>query len=232
MGNLLGKHAGGPQISSKDKAILELKVQRDKLKQYEKKASHCVILQAVLDRELAIAKEQLLKNNHHAARLALAKKKYQERLLTQLATQLMTLEQLTLSIEYAMVEQQVVDGLRLGTNVLQQLNRETKIEDVERLMDDTADAIAYQNEIASAMGSTLSEEDEADIMAQLDALVEQEANEQIIDMMPSVPKTALVTDHATNERLEYEHESAAQKTKAKAQKTNAKSARMEDPVAA
>lgn len=48
------------------------------------------------------------------------------------------------SIEYALVEQKVLEGLKSGNEVLKQLNNEMRLEDVEKLMDDTADAIAYQ----------------------------------------------------------------------------------------
>ena len=48
------------------------------------------------------------------------------------------------TIEYKLVEQQVLDGIKTGNQVLQKLNEQMKVEDVERLMGETADAIAYQ----------------------------------------------------------------------------------------
>ena len=99
----------------------------------------------VLDKELQVAKEQLKLKNHHAARLALSKKKYQEQLLQKTGQQLLTLEQLTSSIEYAMVEQQVLEGLQQGNLVLAQLNKEMDIDKVERIMDDTAEGIGNGN---------------------------------------------------------------------------------------
>ena len=44
-----------------------------------------------------------------------------------------------------MVEQEVMRGLQSGNEVLKEIQNEMKIEDVEKLMDETADAIAYQN---------------------------------------------------------------------------------------
>jgi charged multivesicular body protein 6 len=188
MGNLISKK---PVISSKDKSILELKVQRDKLKQYEKK------LQQVLDKELQVAKEQLRLKNHHAARLALSKKKYQEQLLLKTGEQLLTLEQLTQAIEYALVEQDLLKGLQEGNKVLAQIHKEMDLNAVEKIMDDTADGIAYQNEIQEMISQQFTETDEAEIMAQLDELVEMEVTEcltkakekaQALDL-PSVPVT-------------------------------------------
>jgi charged multivesicular body protein 6 len=157
-----------PKITTKDKALLELKVQRDKLKQYEKK------LQAVIEKELVVAKQQLAKNNHHAARLALSKKKYQEQLLEKTGNQLMTIEQLCGTIEFALVEQEILQRLEQGNAVLTQIHNEMSLEKVEQIMDDTAEAIAYQNELQNLIGGQFTEEDEEDIMAQLDALVEEE----------------------------------------------------------
>lgn len=39
----------------------------------------------------------------------------------------------------------MVEGLKVGNQILKELQEEIKIEDVEKLMDDTAEAIAYQN---------------------------------------------------------------------------------------
>lgn len=39
----------------------------------------------------------------------------------------------------------MLDGLKNGNAVLKEIHKEMSLEDVERLMDDTADAIAYQN---------------------------------------------------------------------------------------
>jgi charged multivesicular body protein 6 len=183
MGNYFSSKS--PKISSKDIAILELKVQRDKLKQYEKK------LILVIDRELEIAKQQLKLKNHHAARLALSKKKYQEQLLAKTSNQLMTIEQLTQTIEYALVEQDIINRLQLGNTVLSQIHDEMGIEKVEKIMEDTADGIAYQKEIQDMISQNFNEEDEQDIMDQLDKLVEDEVKASLD--LPEVPKTELNT---------------------------------------
>ena len=50
----------------------------------------------------------------------------------------------TSSIEFSLVEKDVLYGLRQGTAVLKELNREMSMESVEKLMDETAEAVAYQ----------------------------------------------------------------------------------------
>lgn len=48
------------------------------------------------------------------------------------------------SIEFSLVEKDVLFGIKQGSAVLKQLNSEMKVEDVEKLMSDTADGVAYQ----------------------------------------------------------------------------------------
>ncbi|RUS17182.1 Snf7-domain-containing protein [Endogone sp. FLAS-F59071] len=139
MFKLFSKKPAAPKITSQDKAILDLKVQRDKLKQYQKK------IKIVVDKEIEVAKKHLAAGDKRRALLALKKKKYQETLLERTDAQLMNLEELTNSIEYALVEKQVLDGLKAGNDVLKEIQREMSLEAVERLMDETAEAIAYQN---------------------------------------------------------------------------------------
>ncbi|KAI7870770.1 Snf7-domain-containing protein [Spinellus fusiger] len=174
---------GGKQsksaITSQDRAILDLKIQRDKLKQYQKKVS------VVLEREVEEARKALGQGNKKKALLALKKKKYQEQLLEKTGQQLLNLEELTHSIEYALVEKEVMEGLKGGNAILKEIHKEMSLEDVERLMDDTAEAIAYQNELDEILSGQMSAQDEEDIMLQL----EQLQQEEITAALPKVPST-------------------------------------------
>ncbi|KAI9027837.1 Snf7-domain-containing protein [Hyaloraphidium curvatum] len=187
-GAAAGPKQAPPKITAKDRAILDLKVQRDKLRQYQKQ------LEAVQARETELAKEFLAKGDKRRALLALKKKKYQDTLLEKTDNQMLVLEQLTSSIEFALVEKQVVEGLKTGSAVLKELNNEMKIEDVERLMDDTADAIAYQQEVSDLLSSKITAEDEEEIERELDMLVAEEEREAAsgqLDKLPEVPTAPL-----------------------------------------
>lgn len=79
------------------------------------------------------------------ALLALRRKKYQESLLAKTDSQLDQLEKLANSVEFALIQKDVVFGLQQGTKVLEEIHKEMGgIEHVEKLMGETADAIAYQ----------------------------------------------------------------------------------------
>jgi len=116
-----------------------MKNQRDKLHQYQKRIT------VLTDRETAIAKEMIVKGDKPRAKLALRRKKYQESLLAKTDAQLEQLEKLTSSVEFALVQKDVVFGLQQGTSVLQEIHKEMGgLDHVEKLMGETAEAIAYQ----------------------------------------------------------------------------------------
>ena len=65
--------------------------------------------------------------------------------------QLEQLEKLTSSVEFALVQKDVVFGLQQGTNVLHEIHKEMGgLDHVEKLMGETADAIAYQQVCVSS----------------------------------------------------------------------------------
>lgn len=105
----------------------------------------------MVEKEVDVARKQLQAGNKRGALIALKKKRYQEQLLAKTDEQLLNLEQLTQAIEYALVEQKLLKGLETGTQVLKSIHQEMSLENVEKLMDDTADAIAYQNVISTPL---------------------------------------------------------------------------------
>jgi charged multivesicular body protein 6 len=82
-------------------------------------------------------------------------------------------------MEYSLVEQQVVMGLKAGNAVLEEIHKEMSIENVEKLMQDTADAIAYQNEISELLGGKLTDEDEQELLDELDEIAQEETTSKV-----------------------------------------------------
>ncbi|KAI0402121.1 charged multivesicular body protein 6 [Xylaria palmicola] len=169
------------RITAQDKAILDLKLQRDKLHQYQRRV---VIL---TDKETEIARQMLAAGDKKRALLALRRKKYQEQLLAKTDAQLAQLENLTRNVEFALIQKDVVFGLQQGTRVLREINAEMGgIEHVEKLMGETADAIAYQKEVSEMLGGRITNQDEDDVEDELLAL-EREVNGP--GPLPAVPNT-------------------------------------------
>ncbi|KAJ4424487.1 Vacuolar protein sorting-associated protein 20 [Gnomoniopsis sp. IMI 355080] len=171
------------RVTAQDKAILDMKTQRDKLHQYQRR------IKVLTDRETDIAKQMLAKGDKRRALIALRKKKYQETLLAQTDGQLEQLEKLTANVEFALIQKDVVFGLQQGTKVLNEIHAEMGgLENVEKLMGDSAEAIAYQNEISDMLGGRISNHDEDEIEDELRAL-EAELKRQ--EPLPNVPNTPL-----------------------------------------
>lgn len=194
MGNSSSK---GPTVTEHDRAILQLKRQRDRLQQYQTKIG------AVLRREHQLAAECVARGDRARALLALRKRKQQQTMLDQTLAQLATLDELITTIEFKLVEKDVVQGLERGAQVLQQLSAEVLIERVERLMDDTAEGVAYQQEVSEMLGTALSPEMEDEVEDELAALEREVAGpssvaQPVLPEMPSVPHQVPLPDAPTS----------------------------------
>ncbi|GAA5895496.1 uncharacterized protein JCM6883_001526 [Sporobolomyces salmoneus] len=185
----MGQSSSAVKITPQDRSILDLKLQRDKLKQYQKR------IEVVLKREKEIATGSLRAGNKQRALIALRQKKYQETLLSQTDSQLETLQKLVQSIEFSLVEKDVLFGLQQGNEVLKQLNKELDINKVEKLMDETREGIAYQEEVSALLSSRISAQDEEDVLAELAAMQEAELGTKL----PQVPVNQLPTPERRTE---------------------------------
>ncbi|BFZ17257.1 hypothetical protein BsWGS_20296 [Bradybaena similaris] len=181
MGNLFGSKKKVSRVTEQDKAILQLKQQRDKLKQYQKK----ITVQLERDREVA---RTLLKNGKKdKAKLMLRKKKFQESLLIKTDSQLENIERLVHDLEYAQVEQEVIKGLQIGNASLKKIHEIMSLEDVERIMEETQEGIEKQREIDELLSGGLSAQDESDVLAELDEIVKQQSEAEENIFLPDVP---------------------------------------------
>ncbi|TEB39029.1 hypothetical protein FA13DRAFT_1619650 [Coprinellus micaceus] len=160
----MGGNQSTPKITAQDRAILDLKLQRDKLRQYQKK------VQGVLDREEAIARQHLEAGRKDRALIALRQRKYQQSLLQKTDGQLENLESLVFTIEFSLVEVSVLHGLKQGNEVLKEIHREMNVESVEKLLDETAEARAYQNEISDMLANNLTLDEEDAVQEELKQL--------------------------------------------------------------
>ncbi|XP_068316005.1 vacuolar protein sorting-associated protein 20 homolog 2-like [Pyrus communis] len=187
MGNLFVKK---PKITEVDRAILSLKTQRRKLAQYQQQ------LEAVIEAEKQAARDLIRDKKKERALLALKKKKAQEELLKQVDTWVINVEQQLQDIELTSKQKAVFESLKAGNNAIKALQSEINLDDVQKLMDDTDEAKAYQDEINAILGEKLSAEDEEDIIAELENL-EAQITVQDMHIAP-----ASVLSPKENERLD------------------------------
>ncbi|KAM7524014.1 hypothetical protein LguiA_013916 [Lonicera macranthoides] len=180
MGNIFVKK---PKITDVDRAILSLKTQRRKLAQHQQK------LDEVIEAEKQAARDLLREKKKDRALLALKKKKVQEELLKKIDAWVINVEQQLADIEIASKQKAVFESLKQGSDAMKAIQSEINLEDVQKLMDDTAEAKAYQDEINAILGEQLTAEDEEEVLAEFENLQTQ----MDVQDMPSVPNVVLTS---------------------------------------
>jgi len=138
MGNIFAKKSKPTRITEQDKAVLQLKQQRDKLKQYQKK------IMVVIEKDKDLARKLLKENKKERAKLLLKKKRYQEQLIDKTDKQLDLVEQLVHDLEFTQVEMRVLESLKVGNESLKEVQKLFSIEDVEKIMDEAREGIEKQ----------------------------------------------------------------------------------------
>lgn len=142
------------------------------------------------------------------ARLLLRKKKYQEKMLQNADSQLEAIEKMTSDLEFAVVEVDVLNTLKVGNEALKKVNEIMDIDEIERILDETKEGVEKQQEIDSLISGTLTEEDEEGVLEELDKLIEEEKRDHIefIDedvgvQLPEVPQDELMPEKEKTKKV-------------------------------
>ncbi|KAG7271197.1 hypothetical protein CRUP_003374 [Coryphaenoides rupestris] len=204
MGNIFGKKKRS-RVTEQDKAVLQLKQQRDKLRMYQKRTH----LQ--LDKERLLAKQLLKDGKKEKALLLLKKKRYQDQLLDKTENQISNLERMVQDLEFAQIEIKVIEGLKVGNDCLKKMHEVMSIEEVERIMDETQDAIEYQQQIDEMLAGSLSQEDEDAVLAELEAITQGDVE------LPEVPSEDLpeLPEESQEKQPERDHSQRSKRTQAR-----------------
>lgn len=119
-------------------------------------------------------------NQRQRALVVLKVKHALQKSIEQAQTMRFNLEQVLSEIEFKQLETDYVQKLRTGTKLLQNIQRNLSIEEIEHLLEETNEAIEFQNRVTEVLGSySLMEKDES---------LEQELEQLETEMFPSVPK--------------------------------------------
>lgn len=191
----MGQQTSQPKITAQDKAIFQLKRQRDNLKQYQRK------LNVVIERQTRLAKQALKDGKPERAKVYLRLKKQQQSVISTTYDQLGNLENLIGTIEFKLIEKDVVYGLSQGNEVLKRLNNEMSVEKIDKVLDDLEDEKLRVDEVSDLLGSGLSYSQETEVDEELEALErellgkkeeagkQQEREERIV--LPDAPTSKL-----------------------------------------
>uniref|UniRef100_A0A914E1X2 Charged multivesicular body protein 6 n=1 Tax=Acrobeloides nanus TaxID=290746 RepID=A0A914E1X2_9BILA len=165
------------RVTDEDRAILGLKMQRDKLKMASKR------YESNIERNRELAKALLKDGKKERALLLLKRKKFIETLIVRISNQLEQIQQLICEIELAQLNHEVYEKLKQGNDALQSLNQKISVEDVEKILDDTREAAELQEEISSLISGQLTNTDLNEVEEEFTRLMEEQ--------LPEVPTEAL-----------------------------------------
>ncbi|EDK43133.1 conserved hypothetical protein [Lodderomyces elongisporus NRRL YB-4239] len=223
----MGNQPSAPKITAEDRAIFQLKQQRDKIKQYQRKLS------LIRDKQTKLAKKAILNKQPDRAKLYLRLKKQQEATITKTYDQLDNLEKLIGTIEFKLIEKDVMYGLQQGNAVLKQLNAEMNVDKIDKIMDDLEEERLQEQEISQTLGlgSGLSRVDEDAVDDEFErlnkeinktsAIKQEETKEEqkVVGELPSAPKDQIMpnvpsdtplSDKKENQNAELEKEKPKQ----------------------
>lgn len=198
----MGQQPSTPKITAQDKAIFQLKQQRDKLKQYQKRLTN------VIERQSELAKVAIRNRQPDRAKFYLRSKKQQESTISKTYDQLDNLEGLIGTIEFKLIEKDVLYGLQQGNSVLTKLNNEMSVDKIEKVLDDLEDERIKVDEVSDAlgMGSKLSNNEETEVDEEFERLnteINGKKEDQVPEVgLPEVPKNEILPEVPKNELKE------------------------------
>ena len=190
MGKLCEK-SHSPLINQEEKALLDCKMTRDKIKTYIKRLER----NANLKKEKA--KDALRAKKKDRAKLNLKlSKMYQEQIKTADA-QLTMLEEQISNIEQATTQRDAMKVLEKGNEVLKNLQSECNIEKWEKLSEDMQDMKDQQDEINQFFRDRNMDDVDDDVEEEMNKLMESEKSD-IENELPSANKNDIYIENITN----------------------------------
>ena len=143
-------------------------------------------METIANNQTEAAKKLLSEGKRKQALICIKRKRYQEQMLVKAEALLNNIEEMIGSLEFSKLQLDVVESLKQGNSLLKSLQSQMDLDDIEQLMLDTKESHAYQDQIDSALGAQLSQEDDAAIEAEFQQLLASE-----LQPLPEVPSHSL-----------------------------------------
>ncbi|KAJ1509748.1 Charged multivesicular body protein 6 [Coelomomyces lativittatus] len=182
----MGLFSSKPNVTNHDKAVFELKRQRDLLKKYQ------LQLQKSIENEKKNAIRYSQEKNLFKAKQSLKRKGYLVHLIQTTEGQLDNLEKMALTIENAVIQQNVIQSLALSNQALKELNQTMPLEKVQLLLEETEEAKLYQEEFNHQLEQFNSnQEEEWELSKELEQLQVKDLEERLPPVPISFPQVPI-----------------------------------------
>lgn len=201
----MGQETSKPKqykMTKHDKAILELKKSRDNIDKYSQSMFKKIGMERrqvknIISKKSKNKDGKLSPTDEMKCKSILKRIRYQESLVNKAVQQLMSLEEMILSIDFKQVEMTFMEGLENGNTILKQLNQELSLEKVDDLLDESEEQMAIANEINEVLGEHQINvagqqiEDEVDLELQdmikeMEGSVEMRKPDSTVEKFPNV----------------------------------------------
>ena len=153
------------KVTDKDRAVLDLKNARDRLKRYRKKIE--TESEQLTNKAKILIKEQ----KKERALLVLKLKKHKEKEVVNIDGQLISVMEMIDTIEWEAANMEVMRALQAGNAALNKLHEEMSVEDVENLLAETNEAIETENEINLLLAGQFNAQDDEELQRELAELM-------------------------------------------------------------
>lgn len=185
MGQLLVVLCGGREkkttISDSDRAVLDLKNARDRLRKFEVKLS--TESKRLTDQATALLKV----GKRDRALLVVKIRRLREARIADVDSQLLKLEEMVNTLEWENQQSTVIEALQAGNQALKEIHAVMTVDTVEALMDETRDAIATEQTITDLLNEGLT----SDLDQQAQEEFDQLSAEMTTLDLPEAPKKAV-----------------------------------------
>ncbi len=156
-----------PTLSPAESAQLELRRTRDRIQKFQKRLrdEHDAITEKAKSARAAGRNDQAL--------YYMKLRKIKDKQLETISGQLLNLEELVITIDSESQNQAFLKAVSRGNDALKSMQALLPLEAAQRIMEDSADAVAYQNEINDTFASLIdnsTQSAEADLEAELDSM--------------------------------------------------------------
>ena len=208
------------EMSEHDKAMLQLKRSRDNIDKYSQSMYKKIQKEQRMVKDIIRSKKnlktgKLSEYDELKCKTILKRIRYQESLVTKAVQQLMSLEEMIISIDFKQVEKMFLKGLENGNGILKELNKELTLEKVDAILDESEEQMALANEVndvlaesSNTAGQYLDEEVDEELLAMMKEMEKTSELKQNLPNVSNLPEPVSDKKHIEEKEEEVEEEPA------------------------